>query len=127
MVLLWRGQVPVKTPTFSEIEACYFAEEDVATAPATLEEHEAKLRALMEPPPPPPKAVAEPPPAHVNPKLAEMKKQVRKVLVDAKVDPQVIAELDETNDPRAMFDLLQNAAQKAIRDLEAMAETLKGA
>jgi hypothetical protein len=54
-----------------------------------------------------------------------MKKQINKVLVDAKVDPKVIAALDKTNDPKVMFDVLQRAAQEKTQELEAMAEAMK--
>jgi hypothetical protein len=130
MVLVWRGQAAVKRPRFEEIEAYYLAEEDVAENPATLEEHEAKLRALQQPAPPP-QAPAE---QHVpDPAVAEkqrarleaMKQQVNKVLVDAKVDPKVMAELDQTNDPATMFDILQRAAREKIGELEAMTAAMK--
>lgn len=128
MVLLWRGQAPVKRPRFAEIEAYYLAEEDLADRPATLEEHEARLRALREPAPPP-AAPAEQKVPEAGPeraKLEAMKQQINKVLVDSKVDPKVIAELDKTNDPRAMFDILQRAAQAKIQEVEAMTAAMKG-
>ena len=37
MVLLWRGQVEVRTRDFGEIEACYVAEEELTDEPATLD------------------------------------------------------------------------------------------
>jgi hypothetical protein len=114
----------VKRPQFAEIEACYIAEEDLADKPATLEEHEARLRALQ--PAPPPKAPTEPEVDRERAKLEAMKKQINKVLVDSKVDPKVIAELDKTNDPRAMFDILQRATQEKLRELEAMTAAMKG-
>jgi hypothetical protein len=41
------------------------------------------------------------------------------------VDPKVIAEIERTNDPKVMFDVLQRAAQQKIQELEAMAEAMK--
>ncbi len=57
MVLLWRGQVAVRTPEFAEVEACYVAEEDLLDAPLSIEEHHARYMALVSPAPP----VAAPP------------------------------------------------------------------
>jgi hypothetical protein len=129
MVLLWRGQAPVKTPKFSEIEACYFAEEDVAAEPATLEEHEAKLKALQEPglsAKAAARAAAEADPAaKERERLEAVKKDVRKVLVDSKVDPKVIAEIDEAGDAKSMFDIVQRATQDKIREVEAMTAAMK--
>ena len=49
------------------------------------------------------------------------------MLVDSKVDPKVIAEVDKAPNHEAMFDILERAAQDKIRDIEAMTAELKGA
>jgi hypothetical protein len=134
MVLLWRGQAAVKRPRFAEIEAYYFAEEDLAEQPATLEVYEARLRALQEPaPPPPPAAPAEPAVPDPAPAVAEArraqldaaKQDMKKILVDSKVDPKVIAEFDQANDPQTIFDIMERAAWEKIREIQAMTAEMK--
>lgn len=133
MVLLWRGQAAVTRPRHAEVEACYIAEEDTADAPATLEEHEARLRALQEPAPrpqaPAEQKLPEADPAATKKQRAQIeatKQQVKKVLADSKADPKVIAEIDRTNDLETMFDILQRAASEKIKELEAMTAAMKG-
>jgi hypothetical protein len=50
---------------------------------------------------------------------------MKKVLVDSKVDPKVIAEFDKAKDHQSMFDVLERAAQEKIRELEGMAAGMK--
>ena len=117
MVLLWRGQAEVTSPQFEEIEACYVTEEDVADCPAMVEEHHAAFVALTTPIPPaaaPAPEVAAPPDAGAK---AEEEKldatinaamaQITKALKDSKVDPKVVAQVEQTRDPEAIFTLLR--------------------
>ena len=60
--------------------------------------------------------------AEVEAQTAAMKK----VLIDSKVDPKVLAELDRTSDPHAMFDILERATWEKIREIEAMGAKMKG-
>jgi hypothetical protein len=136
MVLLWRGQAEVTSPQFEEIEACYVTEEDVADRPAMVEEHHAAFVALTTPKPraaAPAPEVAAPPDAgekaeeekldaNINAAMA----QITKVLKDSKVDPKVVAQVEQTRDPEAIFKLLEGHARELIRNMETMAANLKG-
>jgi hypothetical protein len=80
-------------------------------------------------PAPPPRAPAEQEARAMTEeeraKLEALKKQINKVLVDSKVDPKVIAEVDKTNDPHAIFDILERAVQEKTREIEAMTARMK--
>jgi hypothetical protein len=117
MHLLWRREYHPIEAGAPELESAYLAEEPLAEEPAPIEKHYEDFLKLKGPEEEPraTKALRDEQAA-----LAE----ARKVLVDAKVDPKIIAEFDAAPDSKAKFDMMIELVKTKTAELEEMAKAL---
>lgn len=133
MVLVWRGQIPVKTANFAEIEDYHIAEEDAASEPALVDEHHARYLAMKNPAPPPEPAKVDPLDEQQEPVMDKVTEErmtfaqaeITKILTNAKADPKIIAQVNRTKDPQKMFELLEGHARTKIGEIETLTAKLK--
>ncbi len=110
LVLVWRRPVKVSSAAHPEILAAYLAEEDLATEPAPAEVHYARFRALNPERP----SEEEELQAHIDTQMADAKKSLK----DANIDPKLVAEVDKTNDPSKVLDLLMGFMRTQSAELD---------
>ena len=118
LVLVWRRPVKIASRAHPELEALYLTEEPLAGEPRPVEVHHARFAELRGPKEPPLAAALD---AEIDKQMVE----ARKVLTEAKVDPEFVARLEGMKEPRQVFDALIDLAEHKIRELEQMTAALK--
>jgi hypothetical protein len=117
MHLLWRRQYHPVAAGAPELESVYLAEEPLAEEPAPIEKHYQDYLKLKGPEPE----------SRVDKALRDEQAALaaaRKVLVDAKIDPKIIAEFDAAPGSKAKFDMMMGLIKSKTAELEAMAKSL---
>ncbi|TCR69756.1 DUF2169 domain-containing protein [Bosea sp. BK604] len=118
MHLLWRRRFRPRSKQGAEIQTVYLAEELLSEPPAAVEAHYRDFTALKTP--------------AQEPKLAQAQRdeqaalaEARKMLVDAKLDPGIIARFDAAPDSQAKFTMMIDLIKSKTAELETMTAALK--
>lgn len=117
MHLLWRRRYHPMKAGAPELLSAYLAEERLSEQPAPIEKHYEDFLKLKGPEP-------ESRNAQIERDEQAALAQARKVLVDAKMDPEVIARFDAAPGTQAKFDMVIDLVKTKTAELEAMAKSL---
>jgi hypothetical protein len=115
--LVWRQRCRPRQPGGREFHSAYLAEEPLAEEPAPLEAHYREFRKLKGPEP-------EPLAAQIKRDEQAALAEARKTMVDAKLDPKIIAQFDAAPDSQAKFTMMMDLMKAKTSELEAMTAAL---
>lgn len=118
--LLWRQRFRPRKAKAPELRAVYLAEELLSEEPAPLEKHYHDYVALKGPEQESKAVLLQ---RDEQAALAE----ARKTLVDAKVDPKILAGFDAAPDTQAKFQFMLDLMKTKTAELEAMTAAVKAA
>lgn len=118
MRLIWRQRFRPRTKGGQEIQAVYLAEELLSEAPAPAEAHYRDYLELKGP-------EAEPRELQIKRDELAALAEARKTLVNAKVDPGVIAKFDAAPTSEAKFTMMIDLMKSKTAELEALTAAMK--
>lgn len=117
LTLVWRQHFRPRQPAGRELHSAYLAEEPLGEEPASREAHHRAFRKLKGPEPEP---LAEQMKRDEQAALAE----ARKTMVDARLDPKIVAAFDAAPDTQAKFTMMMDLLKTKTSELEKMAAAL---